>query len=202
MSWFLTTDGQSIGTSASACLPNEYSVLISVRIDWLALLAVQETLKSVLQDHSSKASILWCPAFFMVQLSHPYLTIRKTKSESESHSVMSYSLRPHGHTYNPWNSPGQNTGVGSLSLLWGIFLTKASNPGLLHCRQILYQLSHKESPRVLEWVAYPFSSGPSQPRNQPRISCIAGRFFTNWAMRKALRTFVGKVMHLKIMQKD
>ena len=53
---------------------------------------------------------------------------------------MSNSLRPHG-LYSPWNSPGQNTGVGSLSLLQGIFPTQASNPGLLHCRQILYQLS-------------------------------------------------------------
>ena len=84
--------------SFSISLSNQYSVLISVRIDWLNLLAVQETLKSVLQDHSSKASILWCPAFFMVELSHPYITIRKTKSESESCSVVSYSLRPHGHT--------------------------------------------------------------------------------------------------------
>ena len=49
--------------------------------------------------------------------------------------------------YIPWNSPGQNTGVGSLSLLQGIFPTQGSNPGLLHCRQILYQLNHKGSPR-------------------------------------------------------
>ena len=58
----------------------------------------------------------------------------------------------------PWNSPGQSTGVGSLSLLQGIFQTQGSNPGLPHCRQILYQLSHKGSPRILEWVAYTFSS--------------------------------------------
>ena len=56
------------------------------------------------------------------------------------------------------NSPGQNTGVGSLSLLQGIFLTQGLNEGLLHCRQILNQLNHKGSPRILEWVAYPFSS--------------------------------------------
>ena len=53
------------------------------------------------------------------------------------------------------DSPGQNTGVGSLSLLRGIFPTQGSNPGLLQCRQIIYQLSHKASPRILEWVAYP-----------------------------------------------
>ena len=63
---------------------------------------------------------------------------------SESHSVASDSLRPHG-LYGPWNSPGQNTGVGSLSLLQGIFPTQGSYPGLPHCRQILYQLSHQGS---------------------------------------------------------
>ena len=57
---------------------NEYSGLISFRMDWLDLLAVQGTLKSLLQHHSSKASILQCSAFFIVQLSHPYMTIGKT----------------------------------------------------------------------------------------------------------------------------
>ena len=57
---------------------NEYSELISFRMDWLDLLAVQGTLKSLLQHHSSKASILRCSAFFMVQLSHPYMTTGKT----------------------------------------------------------------------------------------------------------------------------
>ena len=58
---------------------NEYSGLISFRTDWLDLLAVQGTLKSLLQHHSSKASILWCSAFFRLQLSHPYMTTGKTK---------------------------------------------------------------------------------------------------------------------------
>ena len=57
---------------------SEYSGLISFRIDWLDLLAVQDTLKSLLQHHSSKASILWCSAFFIVQLTHPYMTTGKT----------------------------------------------------------------------------------------------------------------------------
>ena len=57
---------------------NEYSGLISFRMDWLDLLAVQGTLKSLLQHHSSKASIFWCSAFFMVQLSHSYMTTEKT----------------------------------------------------------------------------------------------------------------------------
>ena len=64
---------------------------------------------------------------------------------------MSDSLWPHG-LYSPWNSPGQNTKVGSLSLLQGIFPTQRANPGLPHCRQILYQLSQKGRPRILEWV--------------------------------------------------
>ena len=58
-----------------------------------------------------------------------------------------------------WNSPGQDTGLGSLSLLQGIFPTQGSNRSLPHCRRILYQLSHKGSPSILELVAYPFSSG-------------------------------------------
>ena len=67
----------------------------------------------------------------------------------------------------------------------GIFPNQGSNPGLLHCRGILYQLSHKWSPRILESVAYPFSSRSSWPRNGTGVSCIAGGFFTNWAMREA-----------------
>ena len=103
---------------------------------------------------------------------------------SESRSVISDSLWPRG-LYSPWNSPGQNTGVGSLSLLQGIFPSQESNPGLPRCGQILYQLSHKGSRRILEWVAYPFSRRSSWPRNRTGVSCVAGRFFTNWAIREA-----------------
>ena len=63
---------------------------------------------------------------------------------TESHSVMSDSLKPH-ELYSPWNSPGQNTGVNSYSLLQAIFPTQGSNPGLPHCRQIFNQLSHEGS---------------------------------------------------------
>ena len=78
-----------------------------------------------------------------------------------------------------WNSPGQNTGVGGLSLLKGIFLTEGSNPGLPHCKWILYQLSLKGSPRILEWVACPdpgtepgsaalqADSSPTEPSGKP-----------------------------------
>ena len=112
--------------------------------------------------------------------------ITKMPTESENHSVVPDSLWPRG-LYSPWNSLGQNTGVGSLSLLQGIFPTQRSNPDLLHCRRILYCLSHQGSPRILEWIAYPFSRGCSCLRSQNRVSCIAGGFFTSWATREAQR---------------
>ena len=105
---------------------------------------------------------------------------------SESSSVVSNSLWPRG-LYSPWNSPGHSTGAGSLSLLQGIFPTQRSNLGLPHCRWILYQLSHQGVPRILEWVAYPFSNRSSWPRNQTEVSCIVGRFFTHWTIREATR---------------
>ena len=143
---------------------NEHPGLISFRMDWLDLLAVQGTPKSLLQHHSSKASILRCSAFFTVQLLHLYMTTGKTialtrrtfvgkvmsllfnmlsscrqnaarfsqlfwkkfyivaievyLSVSESRSVVSDSLWPHG-LYNPWNSPGKNTAVDSCFLSRG-----------------------------------------------------------------------------------
>ena len=100
--------------------------------------------------------------------------------ESESRSVLSTPLWPHGLD-SLWNSPGQNTEVGSLSLLQGICPTQGSNPGLPQCRQILYQLSHKGNPRILEWVAISFSRGSSWRRDWTWVSCITGRFFTIWA---------------------
>ena len=105
-------------------------------------------------------------------------------SESENRSVVSDSLWPHW-LYSPWNSPDQNIGAGSHSLLQGIFPTQGSNPALPHCRRTLYQLSRRGSPRTLEQVAIPFSRGSSWPRNRTRVSCIAGGFFTTWATREA-----------------
>ena len=81
--------------------------------------------------------------------------------------------------------PMDYAGVGSLSHLQRIFPTQGLNPGLPHCREILYQLSHKGSPKILKWVAYSFSIGYSWPRNQTGVSWIADRFFTNWAIREA-----------------
>ena len=119
------------------------------------------------------------PQFIVIHTVKDFGIVNKI-SECGSHSVMSNSLQPQ-RIYRLWNSPGQNTGVGSLSLLQGIFPTQGLNLGLPHCRQILYQLSHKGNSRMTEWVAYAFSSSSSWPRNTTRISCIAGGFFTSWA---------------------
>ena len=79
MSQLFAWGGQSTGGFSFSISPsNEHPGLISFRMDWLDLLAVQGTLKSLLQHHSSKASVLWCSAFFTVQLSHPYMTTGKT----------------------------------------------------------------------------------------------------------------------------
>ena len=75
MSRLFASGDQSIGASASASVHPMNMHGLSIRIDWFDLLAVQRTLESLLQHHNSKASILWCSAFFMVQLSHPYMTI-------------------------------------------------------------------------------------------------------------------------------
>ena len=90
---------------------------------------------------------------------------------------MSNSLQPHGlytpETIQAWASIGQNTGLSSLSLLQGIFLTHGLNASLPHCRRILYQLNHKGRPRILKWVAYPFSRCifPTQESSQGLLHC-------------------------------
>ena len=91
---------------------------------------------------------------------------RKWKWKSLSHVWLSATPQT---THSPWCSPGQNTGVGSCFLLQGIFPTQGLNLGLPHCRQILYQLSHKGSPRILEWMACSFSSRSFRPRNWNRV---------------------------------
>ena len=91
MSQFFTSGGQSIGVTAStSVLPMKG--LISFRMDWLDLLAVQGILKSLLQHHSSKAPVLRCSAFFMVQFSHPYVTTGKSLSVSSVQSLSRVQL--------------------------------------------------------------------------------------------------------------
>ena len=79
----------------------------------------------------------------------------------------------------------QDSGVGCHAILQRIFPIQGMNPGLPHCKWILYCLSHQGSPRELEWVAYSFSRGSSWPRNWNRVSSIAGEFFTSWAIEEA-----------------
>ena len=97
---------------------------------------------------------------------------------------MSNSLRPHG-LYSSWNPPGQNTGVPSLSLCQGKFPTQGLNPGLQHCRWILYQLSHQGSPRILQWVAFPSPGDPPSPGIEPVSLALAGRFSTTGLQGKS-----------------
>ena len=101
----------------------------------------QFPVKMILNTHMGIENRFWQQA---PRFSRWYLCLK----ESESRSVVSDSLHPHG-LYSPWNSPYQNTGVGSCSFLQGIFPTQGSNPGLLHCRRMLYQLSHKGIPAIV-----------------------------------------------------
>ena len=118
----------------------------------------------LLHMHESVGS-LWKKGNYWV---YAFLILMNTAHENGS--VGSDSLWPHG--LSPWNSSGQNTWVGSFSVLQGIFWTQGSNPGLPNCRWILCQLSHKGRTRILKWVAYPFSRGSYRPRNRTGVSWI------------------------------
>ena len=120
------------------------------------------------------------------------LSFSRGSSQPRSPKPTSPALQVDSSPSEPPAKP-KNTGVGSLSLFQRIFLTQESNWGLLHCRWILYHLSHQGTPRILEWVAYPFSRGSSRPRNQTGVSCIAGEFFTSWATREALLSSIIEV---------
>ena len=97
----------------------------------------------------------------------------------KSHSVMYDSLRPRGLS-SPWNSPGKNTGVRSLSLLQGIFPTQGSNPGLPHCRRILYQLSCQGSPlpKPLTKVLLCITPGGLNPQEREKEPIISSKTFS------------------------
>ena len=107
------------------------------------------------------------------------------KSESESRSVMSGSLRPHG-LYMGWHS-----------LLQGIFPTQGSNPGLPRCGQILYQLSHKRSPRILEWVAFPSPGDLPNPGIEPRSPTLQADSLPAEPQAKPKNTWVGSLAFLQ-----
>ena len=116
--------------------------------------------------------------------------ILKKKKEWKSFSRVRVFTTPRT---SPWNSPGQNTGVGSLSLLQGIFPTQGSNPGLPDWRRSLYELSHQGSPRILEWVACPFSSGSSPPKesNQGLLHCRSILYQLSYQRKKNLARNAG-----------
>ena len=156
---------------------NEYSGLISFWIDWLALLAVQGTLKSLLQHHSSKTSILQLSIFFMVQLSHlnPWIT------NPQTHDYL--SLKPQWW----WRSHGWQTHIseGQMFRFWGssmllnvvfvcVLVTSVMSDSLwpMDCSPPGSTVHGVFLARILEWVAMPSSRGPSQTRDQTCISCI------------------------------
>ena len=150
--------------SFSICPSNEYSGLISFRMDWLDLLAVQGTLKSFPQHHSSKASILRHSAFFIVQLSHPYMTTGKAIALTR------------------WTFVAK-----VMSLLFNMLSAAAAAKSLQSCLTLCDPIdgSPPGSPvpgilqaRTLEWVAISFSRGSSQPRDRTWVSCIVSRCFT------------------------
>ena len=153
---FFTSGGQSIGVPASASvLPmntQDWSPLGWT--GWISLLSKglsRVFSNTTVQKHQFFNTGFWQMLFLYLSYDHmiffPFLICWY---DSESHSVVSNSLWPHV-LYSPWNSPGQNTGVGNLSLLQWIFPSQGSNPGLPNCRGILYQLSHKGSPLIFDY---------------------------------------------------
>ena len=99
------------------------------------------------------------------------------------------------------NSPGKDIGVGCHAFFQEIFPTQEYNPGLLHCKWVLYRLSHQGNPRILDWIPDPFSGVSSQHRNQTRVSCIAGRFSTRWATGEALKLVYVQLNHFTVLLK-
>ena len=170
----------SVLTSFLECFPNSCLLIQAVKFPYICISFFFTWHHNHLFNQLSPSlGYEFCEARIHVLLSlnlQSLVDLLFQQSESQCRLVVSDSLRPHG-LYGPWNSPGQKTGVGSLSLLQGIFPTQGSNPGLLHCRQIVYHLSPQGSPRILEWVAYPVSSGSFGPRNQTGVSCTAGGLF-------------------------
>ena len=130
--------------------------------------------------------LLFCSCLSpLYKMFSPKLLLKQTNNNKKymlSHSVVSTLCNPMdwgppGFSVHE-DSPGKSTGVGCHAVLQGIFPIQGSNPGVPHCRQILYHLRQQESPRILEWVAYSFSRRSSLSSDEIRVSCIAGRFFT------------------------
>ena len=177
---------------------SEYSGLISFWIDWLDLLAVQGTLKSLLQHHTSKASVPHCSAFFIVQLSHPYMTTGKTIAltrwtfVAKVMSLLFNMLSRLAIIFLPRSKRLLISWLQSPSAVILepkiIKLVTQLSPTLcdpMDCSPPVSSVHRILQARVLEWVAVPLSKGSSRPRDRLRVSCIAGRFFTVWVTREA-----------------
>ena len=145
---------------------NEHPGLTSFRMDWLDLLAVQGTLKSLLQHHSSKASILKPSAFFIVQLSHPYMLLLLQLSHVSRVRLCVTHRRQPTRLPRPWDSPGKNTGVGCHFLLQCMKVKSESEVSQL-CPTISDPMDCSPpgsavpgilQARTLEWVAISFSN--------------------------------------------
>ena len=147
-------------------------------MDWLDCLEVQGTLKSLLQHHSSKASILWHSAFFTVQLSHPYMTTGKTIALTRRifvgkvMSLLCHMLSRLVITFLPRSKH--------------LFISWLQSPSAVTLEPPKIK-SATVSPSIcheVEWVAFPFSRGSFQPRDRTQVFRIAGGFFTSWATGK------------------
>ena len=146
---------------------------------WLFLLISLQNCKVTVKQHAYNWLTLHVlsnfPSRLNVLIFHLLEMFESSKfivlSISESHLAMSSSLGPHT-LFSPWNSAGKSKGVGILSFLQVILPTQDSKPGLLHSRQILYQLCHKGSPRIPEWIAYPLQQTfPTQEVNRCLLHC-------------------------------
>ena len=202
---------RSFSFSFSISPSNEYSGLISFRIDWFDLPAVQRTLRSLLQQHSLKASILQHSAFFMVQShSHPYMTTGKTRALtrwtflSEVMSLLFNTLSRLVIAFLPrskyllisWlQSPSAVTlepkKIKSVPVpkIIPIEWVKVAQSCPTLCNPMDCSLPGSSvhrilQARILKWVTIPFSRGSSQPRDQTQVSHIAVKFFTIWATRE------------------
>ena len=202
---------------------NEYSGLISFRMDWLDLIAVQGTLKSLLQHHSSKASILHHSAFFTVQLSHPYMTTGKTialtrrtfgiykldqwDATTSIRRNRIQSSQQHQTLLRTWSNRKSHMWlVGTHFVRWFCHWTSfttwwfshkvvSNSCGPMDCSLPGSSVHGIFQARILVWIATSFSRGSSPPRDQTQVSCIEGRFFTNWAMREALLYHMTQKLH-------
>ena len=148
-----------------------------------------------IENEKTLFTLILVSIFFRLKFINVWLSIKRIMINSLSYNLYSLSCltlcdpmdcSPPGSSVHK-DSPGKKIRVSCHGPLQGIFPIQGSDPGLPYCRWILYHLRHQGSTIILEWVAYPFSRGSSQPRNQTGDSCTAGRFLISWATREALK---------------